>query len=110
MMQTCLETQQPFVVDNTNVLASERAAYIGPARAAGFRVVGYFFQPNLRRALKWNSLREKQQTIPVPGVIGTYKKLQPPALAEGFDALFSVDVDAGNRFVTSPWPAETNSG
>jgi predicted kinase len=107
LMQTCLETQQRFVVDNTNVLATERAAYIQPARNAGFRVIGYYFRPNLRRALKWNSLRGKGLAIPVPGVIGTYKKLQPPAPEEGFDELYVVDIDANNRFVTSPWPGES---
>src|ERR1044071_4428585 len=35
--------KQPFVGDNTNVLASERAKYIEPAKAAGFRIVGYYF-------------------------------------------------------------------
>ena len=107
-MQTCLDTQQPFVVDNTNVLASERATYIGPAQSAGFRIVGYYFQPNLRRALKWNSLREKKQIIPVPGVIGTFKKMEPPAIAEGFDDLYVVDVDGDNQFVVLSWPREAS--
>lgn len=101
LMQTCLETRQPFVVDNTNVLAAERATYIAPARTAGFAVTGYYFRPNLRRALKWNSLRTKKDSVPVPGVIGTLKKLEPPALAEGFDELYIVDVDVDNHFVTS---------
>jgi hypothetical protein len=43
----CLDHQQPFVVDNTNPTAAERAVYIAPAKAAGFRVIGYFFQSNV---------------------------------------------------------------
>jgi len=33
--------KQAFVVDNTNVLPAQRARFIGPAKAAGFRVIGY---------------------------------------------------------------------
>src|SRR4051794_28227971 len=40
----CLDTRQPFVVDNTNPTVAERARYIGLARAAGFSVVGYFVE------------------------------------------------------------------
>lgn len=43
LMQLCLETQQPFVVDNTNPTKEERQRYLEAARAAGFRVVGYYF-------------------------------------------------------------------
>ena len=31
----CLETRMPFVVDNTNPTAADRARYVAPARAAG---------------------------------------------------------------------------
>src|SRR5581483_1260098 len=74
LMRACLEAKQAFVVDNTNVLKSERSAYIEAAKAAGFRVTGYYFRPELRRAIKWNSLRKGKQAIPVAGVIGTMKR------------------------------------
>jgi predicted kinase len=106
LIETCLDTRQPFVVDNTNVLAAERAAYITLARAADFRIIGYYFLPNLRRAIKWNTLREKREVIPVPGVIGTFKRLERPTPAEGFDQLYVVDVDSDNRFVVSEWTPE----
>jgi predicted kinase len=106
LIETCLDTGQPFVVDNTNVLAAERAAYIALAKAADFRIIGYYFLPNLRRALKWNTLREKREIIPVPGVIGTLKRLEPPTPAEGFDQLYVVDVDSENRFIVSDWTPE----
>ncbi len=43
LLRACLDGKQPFVVDNTNPTAAERARYVTPARAAGFRVVGYYF-------------------------------------------------------------------
>src|SRR5947209_12655317 len=43
-LQTCLETRQRFVVDNTNPTRAERQVYIEAAKQAGFRLVGYYFQ------------------------------------------------------------------
>src|SRR5918998_5029044 len=40
-VRLCLETRQRFVVDNTNPTPADRRRYVEPARAAGFRVVGY---------------------------------------------------------------------
>ena len=51
LLDTCLRIGQPFVIDNTNVTVAERARYVGPSRAAGFRVLGYFFEPDPRRRL-----------------------------------------------------------
>ena len=41
LLELCLATRQPFVVDNTNPTVADRRRYLEPARAAGFRVVGY---------------------------------------------------------------------
>jgi predicted kinase len=54
LLQACLDSGQPLVVDNTNILKSERAVYIGPARLAGFHVIGYYFQSRLQDALQRN--------------------------------------------------------
>ena len=104
LMKTCIATGQPFVIDNTNVLAAERREYIDAAKAAGFHVIGYFFQPELRRAIKWNSLRAGKRAIPVAGLIGTMKRLEKPTPEVGFDELREVTVDAENRFVVSAMP------
>jgi len=104
LMKACIATGQRFVVDNTNVLRSERRESIEAAKVPRFRVIGYYFRPDLRRAIKWNSLRAGKQAIPVPGLIGTMKRLEQPTLEEGFDELWEVTVDAENRFVVSPMP------
>ena len=43
-LKLCLETKQPFVVDNTNPTVAERARYVAPAREAGFKVVAYLVE------------------------------------------------------------------
>jgi predicted kinase len=90
LMQACLASGQRFAVDNTNVLRVDRAVYIEAAKAAGFRVTGYFFDVELKEALRRNGTREGTAKIPVPGVIGTWKRLERPELSEGFDELVVV--------------------
>ena len=41
-----------------NLTREQRAAYIGPARAAGFKVGGYFFESQLAAALLRNARRD----------------------------------------------------
>jgi predicted kinase len=98
LLTACLTSKQPFVIDNTNPLSADRERYIGVARAAGFRVVGYFFETTLRDAIRRNNERIGKSKIP-PGAIGsTLKKLQEPKLDEGFDELHRVRVREGGGF------------
>ncbi len=107
LVQACVAAKQPFVVDNTNVLAAERARYIALAKPAGFRIVGYYFQADLQVALRRNSRRTGRKMIPAKGVVGTYKRLQLPRFEEGFDMLFRVSIDAANQFVVREWAGTT---
>src|SRR4028118_312040 len=67
LLEACLRAKQPFVVDNTNVLAAERARCVEAAKACGFRVVGYFFRATGREAIARNKLRSGRAVIPIPG-------------------------------------------
>jgi predicted kinase len=98
LLEACLEAGQSFVIDNTNPTATDRARYIVPARERGFRTVAYFFDAELRDALRRNQQRLGAKKIPVPAVVGTFRKLQPPTLAEGFDYIYAVRVVEGNGF------------
>ena len=39
LLRDCIAKKSSFVVDNTNPSPSDRARYVAPSRAAGFRVV-----------------------------------------------------------------------
>lgn len=92
-LETCIETHQPFVVDNTNVERTDRARYIEPARTAGFRVIGYYFPPALDASLRRNAARAGKACIPPQGIHATCQRLEPPAMAEGFDELYEVTLN-----------------
>ena len=109
LLRACLMGLQSFVVDNTNVRAADRARYIQPALEAGFRVVGYFFQTELRAAIARNNNRCDKPAIPVKGVIGTYRRLEPPSFAEGFHELYIVKIDPEDRFFVMPLEASSET-
>jgi len=104
-LQACILSQQRFVVDNTNVTAAERARYIQPAAEAGFKVVGYFFDSAVREAIGRNKQRTGRAVIPVQGILGTYKKLQPPQREDGFDLLYRVRISPDDTFLVDEIPA-----
>jgi predicted kinase len=99
IFEACIAGLQPLVVDNTNPLAADRARYVRPARAAGFRLIAYFFETELRDAIKRNSQREREKKVPVAAVVGTMKRMQRPLLEEGFDEIHLVQLTAENRFL-----------
>ena len=103
LLRACIEAKQPFVIDNTNPSAEERARYIRPARSAGFRVLGYYFDVQIKEALSRNKERTGKDHIPEKGILGTKKRLRVPDLEEGFDLLYRVRIDEEGRFVVEEW-------
>src|SRR5512140_1992417 len=110
LLAACLNARQPFVVDNTNVTRAARAGYIAAAKAAGFRVTGYFFPADPKAAFARNRKRPGRAAIPPGGLFGTHKRLEPPLPDEGFDALYRVGFADDQGFVVSDWPAPAGSG
>ena len=97
----CLKAGRALVVDNTNARASERAKYITPAKAAGFRLTAYYFKTPLRAAIARNNRRKPGEEVPVPALIATFKRLEIPKIEEGFDQIFTVELNAGNQFMVA---------
>lgn len=106
LLNACLEAGQSFVMDNTNAGSEVRAEFIALSKAAGFRVVGYYFRSDIASALARNSERSGSARIPVPGVLGTYKQLEIPQRSEGFDALYYVHIDRAGKFHVEEWSSE----
>lgn len=107
-METCLETQLPFVIDNTNPTRIEREQYIQAAKARQYRVTGYYFKSVISDALLRNSQRQGKELIPEKGVKATYNKLQIPVPEEGYDALYYVELSA-DGFIIRDWETETTN-
>jgi predicted kinase len=90
LMQVCLETQLRFVVDNTNPAVADRQRYVLSAKAAGFEIVGYFFDVNIAECLHFNRKRDIDRQVPDVAIRDAARRLELPRYAEGFDRLYRV--------------------
>jgi tRNA uridine 5-carbamoylmethylation protein Kti12 len=106
LVKACFAARQSFVLDDTNASKAHRAEVIPLAKAAGFRVVAYYFRTPLRTALARNKRRSQGQVIPVPGVLATFKRFQPPEWEEGFDEIHVVEPSGENEVSVRSWTPE----
>ena len=102
LLDVCLGTDQRFVIDNTNSTRAERVNYISAAQAAGFQVVGYYFQSKIEDCLRRNGSRPEAERVPDVAIYSTAKKLELPTREEGFDKLFYVRFE-DRQFVVEDW-------
>lgn len=98
-----LTAVQPFVVDNTNPTPADRRKYIELANKHKFKVVGYYFEPEIELSLARNEKRLGKEKVPEIGIKSTMGKLQKPSYAEGFDELFEVRTSE-EKFVVEVMP------
>jgi predicted kinase len=99
-----LAAGRSVTVDNVNARVADRAPLIAAARAQGARVVGYLLDTEARECLRRNRAREGAARVPDVAIFVSRKRLQPPTLAEGFDALFGVSAEEGQFSVTPLQP------
>ncbi len=93
LIEDCHEKGCDYVVDNTNPTREDRARYIDPAKAEGYRVIGYFMQSRLQECIRRNDLRFGKERIPAKAIAMTSNRLEMPSRAEGFDELYFVKND-----------------
>ena len=103
LLKACFEGKTKLVVDNTNLTREERASYITPAKAAGFRVIGYFFRSRVGEALARNALRAPEERVPAAGIHGASGRLVLPSYEEGFERLYFVRMNEPQGFLVEDW-------
>jgi predicted kinase len=102
-LEAALEEARRVVVDNTQPSLEERAPVIAQARAAGARVIGYYFSSRVADCLRRNAGRSGAARVPDVAILSAAKRLQRPNLEEGFDQLWFVSMVEGNGFLVRPW-------
>lgn len=106
LLKTCIDMNQPFVVDNTNPTSEDRTKYIEAAKAAGFVIKAYYFQSKIDELLRRNESRPETQRIPDAGIRGTHRKIELPSYEEGIDELYYVQIDEDGGFIVDEWKNE----
>lgn len=107
LIEQAFSAGRSVVVDNTHPTLETRAPLIALARRHGARVIGYYFDSKLADCLARNRTRTGKARVPDVGLYSAAKRLQPPAKAEGFDALFRVRLAGAGEFEVSEWKEES---
>lgn len=102
LVTQCIEEGKSFAVDNTNPTQKDRERYILPAKAAGYKIVGYFLESKLQDCIFRNSLRTAEEQVPSMAIAATSNKLQIPSYGEGFDKLYFVKHE-GQTLTIEDW-------
>ncbi len=95
LVAQALAAGRSVVVDNTNLRGADRAPLIAAGRAAGAKVVGYFFDATAKECLARNRAREGKARVPDVAIHIARARLEAPTREEGFDALFIVRAEGG---------------
>jgi predicted kinase len=90
LIEDSLASGRSVVIDNTNPSVAVRAPLIAAARRHGADVVGYYFVADAADALRRNRARSGRDHVPDVAIFTVRKRLEPPAMTEGFDRLFTV--------------------
>ncbi len=90
-LETCIAGKRSFVADNTNPTKEDRRRYMIPAKAAGYKIIGFFFQSIVSKSVKRNEKRGGM--VPNKVIACTSNKLELPEYEEGFDELYFVSID-----------------
>lgn len=102
LFEAGLASKTKMVIDNTNPMRLDRERYIQPAKDAGFEVICYFFEADLKSTLTRNAQRQGKASIPEVGVRATYKKLEIPKFDEGFSEIHTVRIIGNGEFDVLP--------
>jgi predicted kinase len=103
LVEAALQAGLSIVVDNTNPAVEDRASLIELGNQYGARIVGYYFESNLKDCLERNQQRVGKHRVPDVGIHATIKKLVCPTYAEGFHQLFYVRMARDCAFDVRPW-------
>ena len=90
LIEAALKEGSPVAVDNTSPTVEDRRAIIELGRELGAKIVGYYFESDVRSCIKCNRLRAGKERVPDVAIYATAGKLVPPSYVEGFDELFRV--------------------
>ena len=105
LVEACLQQEKSYAVDNTNPTREDRQRYIPAAKAAGYRIIGYYMESIFQECVARNDQREGKAKVPHVAIAATAKKLQRPSYDEGFDELYFVKND-GKTMAILPWRAD----
>jgi predicted kinase len=108
LIEAALEQGSSVVVDNTNPTVEDRLTLIELGRKFGARIIGYYFESEVRRCVGRNRRRTGKERVPDVAIFATAKRLVAPSYSEGFDELFRVHITDDSTFEVRPYVDEAH--
>jgi predicted kinase len=91
-------------VDNTNPGPEERRPLVDLARAHGAVAIAVCFDSATESSLARNELRRGRARVPEVAIRSVARRLQPPAVHEGFDRRYRVRIAGPDELEVTEWP------
>jgi predicted kinase len=101
LLAAALAAGESVVVDNTNPSRRERGPLIDIARTHGARTIAYFFDVSTRAAVARNAQRTGRDQVPKVAIFTVARRLEPPALDEGFDEIVRLTIGPDRSLVVA---------
>ncbi len=108
LIEAALGQGSSVVVDNTNPKVEDRLTLIELGREFGARIIGYYFESEVRRCVGRNRRRTGKDRVPDVAIFATAKKMVAPSYSEGFDELLRVHITDDSTFEVSPYAQGTD--
>ncbi|MBA2677394.1 MAG: ATP-binding protein [Ktedonobacteraceae bacterium] len=110
LIEEALQGGRSLVIDNTNPTREDRAPLIALGYQYDAQVIGYYFEPQVKRSIERNKLRTGKERVPPVAIFATLKKLVAPTYEEGFDQLYHVLSKDNFEFALLSWDGEGSDG
>ncbi|ONI77033.1 kinase [Actinosynnema sp. ALI-1.44] len=96
LIDEALTAGRSVAVDNTNPSPAEWAPLIALAHSFGAPAVAYWFPVDVEASIARNAARA--DPVPDVGLFTTLRLIRQPTLADGFDEVYSVTINATGGF------------
>ncbi len=96
VIRECISDSSSYVLDSQNLTREDRRRYFPRAKAAGYRIIGYYFPTTVEASLEHAGLsRDKMAQRRQKKA---FDRLEPPEYNEGYDELYTVTLHRDGSF------------
>lgn len=103
LIENAFSRKQSVVVDNNNESKEIRKSLIELALRYNAKVIGYFFESNIRDCKERNAKRTGKARVPDKAIYIKASQLEIPSMDEGFQELYYVTMKKEKGFNVTPW-------
>lgn len=101
-LSDCISHGVSYVIDAQNLTREDRRRYFTAAHENGYRVVGYYFPCGMNDALSRSGFVGDKNAK--RRLKKAFERLEIPDYSEGFDELYTVNIERTGEYITQRMP------